>query len=140
MNRSNIHLLDLPDEMLFGIVKKLDNVDVLYSLFDIDNERIDRIAREEIFSDTLNFASTIRNIPVIDSMFDRFCDYILPRIHHNVKCLIVEPTSMKRILLAADYPELTELKLFNFHRDTSLHYFAVQRYRMEQIRLHFIII
>ncbi|CAF5009942.1 unnamed protein product, partial [Rotaria socialis] len=76
MNRSNVHLLDLPNEMLFGIVKKLDNVDVLYSLFGINNERIDSIAREEIFSNTLNFASTIGDITVLDSMLDRFCNYI----------------------------------------------------------------
>ncbi|CAF3172243.1 unnamed protein product [Rotaria socialis] len=122
MNRSNVHLLDLPNEMLFGIVKKLDNVDVLYSLFGINNERIDSIAREEIFSNTLNFASTIGDITVLDSMLDRFCNYILPRIHYNVKCLIVEPTYMERILLATHYPKLTELKIFNFQRDSSLHY------------------
>ncbi|CAF3189410.1 unnamed protein product [Rotaria sp. Silwood2] len=31
---------------------------------------------------------------------------------------------MERILLATPYPNLTELKLFNFQRDSSLHYFT----------------
>jgi len=39
---------------------------------------------------------------------------ILPRIHHNVISLILESACMKRILLAADSPNLTELKFFWF--------------------------
>ncbi|CAF3391175.1 unnamed protein product [Rotaria socialis] len=123
MNQSSVHLLDLPNEMLFNILKKLDNVDVLYSLAGINNERLDSITREETFSKILNFSLVIRNTKIIDAVLDRFCNYILPRIHYNVKCLIVEPTSMERILLATDYPNLTELKIFNFQRDSSLRYF-----------------
>ncbi|CAF1483728.1 unnamed protein product [Rotaria sordida] len=124
MNRSNVHLLDLPNEMLFYILKKLGNIDVLHSLFDINNERLDSITREEIFSYTLNFTSSVHDNTIIDSMLGRFCNYILPRIHYNVKRLIVEPASMERILLATSYPNLTELKIFNFQRDSSLHYFT----------------
>ncbi|CAF5224876.1 unnamed protein product, partial [Rotaria magnacalcarata] len=109
--------------MLFNILKKLDNVDVLYSLAGINNERLDSITREETFSKILNLSLVIRNTKIIDAVLDRFCNYILPRIHYNVKCLIVEPTSMERILLATDYPNLTELKIFNFQRDSSLRYF-----------------
>ncbi|CAF5047476.1 unnamed protein product, partial [Rotaria sp. Silwood1] len=124
MNRPNVHLLDLPNEMLFNILKKLDNIDVLHSLFGINNERLDSISREEIFSYTLNFTSSVHDTTIIDSMLGRFCNHILPRIHYNVKCLIVEPASMERILLATPYPNLTELKIFNFQRDSSLHYFT----------------
>ena len=124
MNRSHVNLLDLPNEILLYILKKLDNVDVLYSLFGINNERLDNIEQQEIFSNTLNFASIIHNTTIIDSIFDRFCNYILPQIHYNVKCLIFEATSMERILLVTHYPNLTELKLFNFQRDNSLHYFT----------------
>jgi hypothetical protein len=120
MNRFNVHLLDLPNEMLFYILNKLDNVDVLYSLFGINNERLDSITRKKTFSNILNLTSTINNTAILD----RFCNYILPRIYSNVKCLIVEPVSMERILLATHYPNLTELKLFNFQRDSSLHYFT----------------
>jgi hypothetical protein len=124
MNRSSVHLLDLPNEMLFNILKKLDNVDVLYSLLGINNDRLDSIAREETFSNILNFVSTVHNIIISDSILDRFCDYILPQIYYNVKCLIVESASMERILLATHYPNLTQLKLFNFQRDSSLRYFT----------------
>jgi hypothetical protein len=101
-------------------LNKLDNVDVLYSFFGINNERLDSITRKKIFSNILNFTSTIDNTTILD----RFCNHILPQIYSNVKCLIVEPVFMERILLAIHYPNLTELKLLNFQRDNSLHYFT----------------
>jgi hypothetical protein len=120
MNQSHVHLLDLPNEMLFNILKKLDNVDILYSLFGINNKRLDSIIREEIFCNSLNFTSSVHETTILG----RFCNSILPQIHYNVKCLTVEPASMERILLATPYPNLTELKIFNFQRDSSLHYFT----------------
>ncbi|CAF3925922.1 unnamed protein product, partial [Rotaria sordida] len=79
MNLSSVHLLDLPNEMLFNILKKLENVDIL------------------------NIASITENSTIIDSILDRFCDYILPRIYFNVKYFIVEPEFMERIILATPY-------------------------------------
>ncbi|CAF5104953.1 unnamed protein product, partial [Rotaria magnacalcarata] len=124
MNQSSVHLLDLPDEMLLNILKKLDNVDVLYALFGIDSGRLNSLAREETFSRTLNLVSILHNTTMVDSILDRFFNYILPQVHDNVECLIVEPTFMERILLAAHYQNLTELKIINFQRDNSLRYFA----------------
>ncbi|CAF2853479.1 unnamed protein product, partial [Rotaria sp. Silwood2] len=124
MNLSSVHLLDLPNEMLFNILKKLENVDVLYSFFGINNERLEKIIEDEFFFNSLNIALITENSTIIDSILDRFCDYIFPRIYFNVKCFIVEPEFMERILLATPYPNLTELKLFNFQRDSSLHYFT----------------
>ena len=117
MNRSVIHLLDLPDEILVHILSKLNNIDVLYSLFDIKNERLDSITRQKIYSNILNFASIIDKTPIID----RFCMDILPRISSNIKRLIVEPASMERILLASHYPNLNELKICNFRPKSFLH-------------------
>ena len=119
MNRSNIHLLDLPDEILFIILNKLNNIDVLYSLLDINNGRLNILAQENTFTNILNFVS-IDDI----SLIDRFCSYILPRIHHNVKCFILYPVLMERILLATDYPNLTELKIFDFDEDIALKHFT----------------
>ncbi|CAF4884913.1 unnamed protein product [Rotaria sp. Silwood2] len=125
MNRSAVHLLDLPNEILFNSLKKLDNVDVLYSLFGINNDRLDSIAQEETFSTILNFVSIVHNIIINDSILDRFCNNVLPQIYYNVKCLIVESASMERILLATHYPNWTQLKIFNFQRDScSLRYFT----------------
>jgi hypothetical protein len=121
MNSHHAHILDLPNEVLFIILKKLDNIDVLYSLLGINNQRLDILVQERIFSTVLNFVSTaetndkICSIP--DSMLDRFCLSILPRVHENVKSLIVEPISMECILRAGDYPNLTELKLINFNKE-----------------------
>ena len=118
MSSSSLHLFDLPDEMLLSIVKRLDNVDVLYSLFGIDDGRLDRIVREKTFSHHLNFTSTLHRDATIEPILDRFCQNILPQIHFNIRSLTVEPSHMERILLASHYPNLTELKILNFHRDS----------------------
>ncbi|CAM4850987.1 unnamed protein product, partial [Rotaria magnacalcarata] len=75
MNQSKVGLLDLPDEILLTILKKLDNIDVLYSLLDVDNQRLDIIAQGNIFINTLNFVFTTftNDISSInDTMVDRF--------------------------------------------------------------------
>ena len=40
MTLDNVQLFDLPNEILFLILKKLDNTDVLYSLLGINNLRL----------------------------------------------------------------------------------------------------
>jgi hypothetical protein len=117
MNRSDIHLLDLPDEILFLILKKLDNIDVLYSLLDIRNNRLDVLAQDKFFTNTLNLVLSNEMI------LERFFIDILPRIHGNVKNLIFESSSMKRILSAGTYPKLTNLKLVKFGQDRALQFF-----------------
>jgi len=127
MNQSDVGLLDLPNEILLIILKKLDNIDVLYSLFDVDNERLDIIIQENTFTNTLNFVlKTLTDdiFSLTDSMVDRFCKNILPRINQNVKSLILDSLSMKPILQAADYPNLTELTLYNFNDKILSHYFT----------------
>ncbi|CAM4834568.1 unnamed protein product [Rotaria magnacalcarata] len=119
MNQSNVHLLDLPNEVLLIILRKLNNIDVLYSLLDINNRRLDILAQDKIFTDVLNFVD-IDNM----SLIDRFCIDILPRIHDNIKSIILEPVLMERILLATVYPNLTELKLFNFKQQIVSKYFT----------------
>ncbi|CAF3294240.1 unnamed protein product [Rotaria socialis] len=84
MSRSNVHLLDLPNEVLLIVLRKLNNI----------------------------------------SLIDRFCIDILPRIHHTVKYILLEPVSMERILLATVYPNLTERKLFNFEQQIVSKYFT----------------
>ncbi|CAF3654362.1 unnamed protein product [Rotaria socialis] len=119
MNRSNIHLLDLPNEILLIILRKLNNIDVLYSLVDINNGPLDILAQGKMFTNTLNFTYT-DDI----SLIDRYCINILPRINHNIKCFILEPVLLERILLAAVYPNLTEFKLFNFEQQIVSKYFT----------------
>ncbi|CAF1244678.1 unnamed protein product [Rotaria sordida] len=129
MNQSNVSLLDLPNEILITILKKLDNMDVLYSIMNIGNQRLDNLVLEKTFTKTLNFVLTTLNDDIVsidDSIFNQLCINILPRIDYNVKSLILESVSMERILLAADYPNLTELKIFNFNEPIFAYYFAVE--------------
>jgi hypothetical protein len=71
------------------------------------------VVQEKTFTGTLNFVlTTITDgvLSIADSILDRFCTSILPKIDYNIKSLILESESLERILLAADYPNLTELK------------------------------
>ena len=118
MSQHNVHLVDLPNEILLIILKKLDNIDVLYSLLGINNQRLDIIAQEQIFTNRLNFVSILQSTDEIsslpDSILDRFCISILHRVHQNVISLIFESVSMEYILRAGSYPNLSQLELFNF--------------------------
>ena len=59
-----------------------------------------------------------------DSMLDRFCLQILPEIHHKIKQLDVEVLSMKRILLSTNYPNLSEIALYNIQIERAVHLFS----------------
>ncbi|CAF3240512.1 unnamed protein product [Rotaria sp. Silwood2] len=138
MNQSDIHLLDLPNEILLIILKKLDNIDVLYSLFGINNKRIDILVEDDVFTSILNFT---RISSITDVKFDRFCNSILPQINQSIKKLILETTSMEHILVG-NYSNLTSLELFNFGQivyrhltDNSVfrHFF---KYQITELVLH----
>jgi hypothetical protein len=94
---------------------------VLYSLIGIGNKRLEHLAQDKIFTNTLNFVSD-DICSLNDSLLDRFCNDILSRIQDNVRCLIGESMRMERILLAANYRNLNELKIFNFNRDIASRY------------------
>ncbi|CAF5010034.1 unnamed protein product, partial [Rotaria socialis] len=49
-------ILDLPDEMLLCILNKSNNINVLYSLVDV-NERFDRLALDSIYIRGLDFTA-----------------------------------------------------------------------------------
>jgi hypothetical protein len=124
MSQDNVSLLDLPNEMLFHILKKLENVDVLYSLLGIKNQRLDIIAQEQIFSNILNlFPISQSSDEISGPIFHRFCNSILQTIHANVKSLTLDFGSMERIFDAGNYPSLTELKLYNFNETIVSRYF-----------------
>ncbi|CAF1169275.1 unnamed protein product [Adineta steineri] len=104
-------------------------MDVLYSLFDVNNQRLHMIVKEKTFTNTLTFVlATITDdiLSVDDSIVDRFCINILPKIDYNIKSLILESQSMERILLAANYPNLTELKLYNVNDHVISRHFTVE--------------
>lgn len=127
MSQSTVQLLDLPNEILFYILKFLDNFDVLYSLSSTKNQRLDSIAHDKTFSHTLDLSSFDYYINKNEPVQKRFYKRILPRIHQNVKCLIVDPSFLDEVFRAGEYPHLTELKLLDFQRDTSMHYFTSKK-------------
>ncbi|CAF3436417.1 unnamed protein product [Rotaria socialis] len=140
MNRSGANLLDLPDEVLFIILKKLHNIDVLYSLFGINNKRLDILVEDGMFTNILNFG---RTSSIIDKKLDRFYTTILPRIHYSVKNLILEATSIERILLVGDYPNLAFLEILNFGQEIVNRYFTdnsalqhILKYQITELVLH----
>jgi hypothetical protein len=116
MEYSCIELNNLPDEILLIIFKKLDNIDVLYSFHDV-NKQLNQIVRDPIFTSSLNFVKWSSNkfINKLSSnvMLDRFRLQILPDISIKIKWLYLESSTVKRILNAADYPNLYGLGLYN---------------------------
>ena len=127
MNISNnncLHIFDLPNEILFMIFKKLNITDVLHSLVDV-NKQFDRLSLDSLYVRDLDMT----DIMTINSLYDetssidtkilsKIYEKILPCIHHQVYKLTVEEYSMKQILLAANYPQLYSLSLFNIHEVT----------------------
>jgi hypothetical protein len=123
MNYSNNkNILDLPDEILLIIFNKLNLIDVLYSLVDV-NSRFDRLAFNPLYIDDLDMTTIMINnnsihnqtFSIDNQVLSRICQKILPRIDHQIHKLTVEECSMKPILLAANYPQLYSLSLINFH-------------------------
>ena len=131
MNNSNknpLNILDLPDEILLIILKKLNMVDVFYSLGGV-NQQFDRLVFDPVYIYDLDMT----NIMTMNSVYDqtpsvnsqalfRICDKILPRIHHQIHKLTIDQYSMKEILVATDYPQLSSLSLINFRKRILLQY------------------
>ncbi len=123
MERSLVELNDLPDEILLTIFKKLDNISLLNSLMRV-NRRLNTIVCDSIFTSHLTLMKKQLSDDSVhslsDSILDRFCSQILPEIHCQIKWLDLEASSMERIFLAADYPNLCGLGLFDISIETAV--------------------
>jgi hypothetical protein len=126
-NKNHLHILDLPNEILFIIFNKLNMVDVLYSLVNV-TPRFDQLVLDPLYVHNLDMTSmTMKSyfdlIYSIDNqVLDRICKNILPRIHHQVKELIVEQDSIERVLHTINYPQLYSLSLIDFQEEVLLKY------------------
>jgi hypothetical protein len=129
MECSRVHLLDLPDELLMIIFKKLEKFEILYSLLDI-NMRLDQIVFDPSIINTqitlMEQASPLKLISSLpDIVLDRFCFEILPKIHDKIKWLNLETLSMERILLTVNnYSNLRQLDIFIMNIETDMHLFT----------------
>lgn len=125
MEYSSVQLNDLPDEILMFIFIKLDNIKLLYALLGVEI-RLNRILYDSIFTNRLTLVQFVPSrlivrrysplcftYPLPDPILDRFCSYILPKIHQKVKWLDLELLSMERILLSTNYPNLSGIALYN---------------------------
>jgi hypothetical protein len=121
MKSSCVELNDLPDEILIIILKRLSNVDVLYSFQDV-NERLNRIISDPIFTSYINFLqwsnNKFANRFSSNVILNRFCLQILPKISMKIKWFELETSCMKSILCAADYSNLYGLGLYNIEERT----------------------
>lgn len=113
MSQSNVSMMNLPDEIIMVIWSKLTKIDVLYSFVGV-NKRLNKLVRDAIYTHSIELVklnSKSDDYSLIDSVLDRFCMHISPQIHELVQCLTLESMSMKRILLASNYPHLRKLTL-----------------------------
>jgi len=128
LSNNHLNILDLPDEILYIIFSKLNVVDILSSLVNV-NRRFDRLALDSLYICDLDMTSTMsinsHETSSIDTqVLTRICSNILPRIHHQVHKLTVEECSMKQILLAGNYPQLYSLSLVNFQEEVLYQYLS----------------
>ncbi len=122
MEHSIAHLMNLPDEIIVIILNKLDNVEVLYSLTNV-NTQLNRIVNDSIFTTKITLMkSTGLTSTLPDTVLNRFCLEILPEIHQKIQWLNLESASMERILLAADYPNLRQLEIFIADEEPDIHF------------------
>ena len=113
MHQSIVTLLDLPNELLLLIFKHLTNIDVLYSLLEVDHQQLNIIILDKAFTQSLNFVNTVNGDlwPINNSILGPFSTNILPKIGFRITSLTLHSKSMEAVLLADDYPNLTKLKL-----------------------------
>jgi len=102
MEGSLIQLNDLPDEIFLIILKKIDNIEVLYSFIGV-NKQLDQLVHDSIFTNCLTMRRRFPNYPLNGRVLDRFCSQILPKIHHKIKWLNLESSIMNDILLCTNY-------------------------------------
>ena len=100
MDRSSAQLMNLPDELLLIILKKLDNVGVLLSLMGLD-ARLDQIIHDPCFTTEIDLIqlNDDERCAQLDTCIQRFCSDILPAIYHQIKWLKVQSTSMEQLII-----------------------------------------
>jgi len=115
-----MNILELPDEILLCILNKLNNIDILYSLVDV-NQRFDRLALDSIYIRNLDFTANDK-FQEYHQFLNRFCTNILPRIHHQINKRTLGQLSIERLLHIVDYPQLYSLSLVFCQPETILNY------------------
>ncbi|CAF3999621.1 unnamed protein product [Adineta steineri] len=125
-NNNYSNIFDLPNELLFIIIKKLNIGDVIYSLVDV-NERFVHLLFDPFYIQNLNITLMTmksfchRTFSIHEQVLSNICENILPNIHDQVKQLVIEQHSIKRIL-TYNYSQLYSLSLVNFKEEILFQY------------------
>jgi hypothetical protein len=85
LNKNELNILDIPDEIFFIIFKKLNMVEVLYSLVDV-NRRFDRLAFDSLYINNLNMTDTM----TINSFYEQPCSIDAQVISKISECTTVQ--------------------------------------------------
>jgi hypothetical protein len=128
-----MNLLDLPNEILLFILKKMNVVDALFRQSGL-HSRLDQLLFDHVYVRELDF--TIKSwddsiSPMNDLIIDRVCEKILPYINDKIIKLTLEPNSIERVLRVVDYPKLSSLSLTNFSKKTLQHFTGNDNYLFE---------
>ena len=111
-----VQLLDLPDELIIAILKKVDpQALLLCAMLDIGNHRLQRLAFDKCHSIDLtsSYISTIHH----RSLMDRFYSHVMPRIGEDVQSLTINFRDIRSIKTFVEshcngiLPNLTHLKV-----------------------------
>jgi len=110
-----VQLLDLPDELILVILKKVNpQVLLLCSMIDIDNHRLEQLAFDKCHS--IDLPSDYFKAPY-QSLMKRFYSHVMPRISHDIQSLTIslgQIWSMKTFVenhCNGTLPNLTHLKI-----------------------------
>jgi hypothetical protein len=113
LTKNDINIMDLPDEMLLMIVNRLNNIDILYSLVDV-NQRFNRLTFNSLYFHDLDFTTVSMfdpNSHEYSELINRIFKNLLPRIHHQVTKLTLDHISMEHVLYTFNFPYLSSLTL-----------------------------
>ncbi|CAF3418700.1 unnamed protein product [Rotaria socialis] len=125
-NNNHPNIFDLPNEILFIIINKLNIVDVFYSLVDV-NERFGQLVLDPRYIENLDITFMTMNsfydrtFSVHEQVLSSICENILPKIHDQVKKLSIDQHSVERIL-TFNYSQLYSLTLVNFKDEILFQY------------------
>ena len=113
-----LNLLDFPNELLLISIEYLPMIDALYSLVGI-TQRLDQLVLNPISTNTLNITCLRpellpdRIYSLDERAFATLCRTTLPRIHHQIRHLIVDQFSIESVFHAREYPALYSLSLID---------------------------
>ncbi|CAF3929593.1 unnamed protein product [Adineta steineri] len=112
-----MNIVDLPDEILLHILKKLNNIDALCTFIGI-NEKLDRIVCDVSITRVIDLMAI-----ELHQVADSKCMKILPRIHDKIESLTLQACLLPRVLQTNNYPHLRKLVIINLQFIISCRWF-----------------